>query len=126
MAAAAHRLSLLAGATVFVVAGFLAADTVATIRRVGLTGTRPPLPVLQTILRVLIAFAAPALWRVFHDSLERLALLIAAAAAASTALYGFGLRSAGLSAFRLLSHLAAYALIMLVAGRRAGRSLSVS
>jgi len=49
--------------------------------------------------------------------LERVTLLMGAAAAGSSALYGLGLRSAALSAFRLLSHLAAYALAMIVAGR---------
>jgi hypothetical protein len=47
---------------------------------------------------------------------ERIALLTAAVAASSTALYVIGLRSAELSAFRLLSHLAAYALVMFCCG----------
>lgn len=86
--------------------------------RVGLFGLRPPLSVFHTFLRILIAVVALALLYVFRCLLERIALLTAAAAASSTALYGIGLRSAGLSAFRFLSHLAAYALVMVVAGRK--------
>jgi hypothetical protein len=100
----------------FLVSGFLGADTVATMTRVGLFGLRPPLSLLQTVLRIVIVVVALALLSVLRSRLERIALLIGAAAS-STALYGVGLRSAGLSAFRLLSHLAAYALIMVVAGR---------
>ena len=113
---AKKRLTALAWAAVFLVSGFLGGDTVATMRRVGLFGLRPPPSVLHAALRILIAAAALALLYVFQGLLERTALLVAASAAGSTALYGFGLRSAGLSAFRLLSHLAAYALLMSVAG----------
>jgi hypothetical protein len=105
-----------AWAAVFLVSGFLGSDTVVTMTHVGLFGLRPPLSVFHTVLRILIAVAALALLFAFQNRVERIALLLAAAAASSTALYGVGLRSAGLSAFRLLSHLAAYALIMFVAG----------
>src|SRR5215469_2623074 len=110
-------LTALVWAVFFLVSGFLGAGTVATMTRVGLFGLRPPLSLLQTVLRIVIVVVALALLSVLRSRLERIALLIAAAAASSTALYGVGLRSAGLSAFRLLSHLAAYALIMVVAGR---------
>src|SRR5262245_48837596 len=103
------QLMALAYAAFLVGSGFGAVDTVATIQRVGLFGARPPLSPAHTLLRVLIIVVALALLRVFHANLERLTLVVAAAAASSSALYGFGLRSAGLSAFRLLSHLAAYA-----------------
>ena len=103
---------------VFLVAGLLAGGTIFTMTRVGLFGPRPPLSVFHTAIRILIAVIALALLSVFQDHLERIALLMAAAAASSTALYGLGMRSAGLSAFRLLSHLAAYTLIMFVAGRK--------
>jgi hypothetical protein len=112
------RLTASAWVAVLVVSGFLEGDTIATLTRVGLFASRPPLPIFHTVLRILIVVAAVALWYVFQGLLERIALLLAAAAAGSTALYGIGLRSAGLSAFRLLSHLAAYACILLVASRR--------
>lgn len=112
------RLTVLAWVSVFLVSGFLVADTIVTMTRVGLFGLRPPLPVFQTVIRILLVVIALALLYVFQGRLERVTLLIAAAAASSTALYGIGLRSAGLSAFRLLSHLAAYVLIMFVAGRK--------
>jgi hypothetical protein len=114
---ARNRLAALAWLAVFLVSGFLEVETVATILRVGLVGERPPLSITQTLLRILIAVVALVLLYAVHRILERIALLMAAAAAASTALYGFGVRSAGLSAFRLLSHLAVYVLIVFVAGR---------
>ena len=117
------RLIALAWAAVFLVSGFLGGDTVVTMTRVGLFGPRPPLSVFHTALRILIVVVALVLLYVFQDRLERIALLIAVAAASSTALYGIGLRSALLSAFRLVSHLAAYALIMSIAGRRAAITL---
>jgi len=110
------RLTTLAWTTVFLVAGFLGGDTVATIMPVGLFGLRPPLSLVHTVLRILIVILALALLYVFNGLLERIALVMAAAAASSSALYGIGLRSAGLSAFRLLSHLAAFTLVMFVAG----------
>jgi hypothetical protein len=115
-APARNWLIALAWAIVLVVAGILEGETVATIERVGLVGARPPLPALQTGLRVAILIVVLILVRKFRRTLERVTLLVAAAAAGSTALYGIGLRSAWLSAFRLLSHLAAYALIMFLAG----------
>jgi len=109
------RLIALAWVAVFLVSAFLAIETIDTIEQVGLFGARPPLSLAQTILRILIGAALLLLLRVFESALERTSLLVAAAAAGSTALYGFGLRSAGLSAFRLLSHLAAYTLFTYVA-----------
>jgi hypothetical protein len=114
---ARYRLTALAWAAVFSVSGFLSGETIATIVRDGLVGTRPPLSLFHAVLRILIVIVALMLIFVFHSILERIVLLAAAAAAGSSALYGFGLRSAGLSAFRLLSHLAAFALLMLLAGR---------
>ena len=118
---AGNRLIALAWGAVFLISEFLAIQTITTMQRVGLVGARPPVPVLQAVIRILIAIVALALWYVFRNVLERIALLTAAAAASSTALYGFGLRSPGLSAFRLLSHLVAYALVMLVVGRMVTR-----
>src|ERR1700722_1212641 len=106
------RLTGVAWAAVLLVSGFMEAETVATMRRVGLFGARPPLSLTHTAIRILIVIVALALLYVFRRVLDRIALLIAAAAAGSSALYGFGLRSAALSAFRVLSHFAAYALVM--------------
>jgi hypothetical protein len=111
-----RTLTALSWAAAFLVSAFLEGETVVTVVRVGLFGTRPPLTVFQTVLHVLIALLALALWPLFRGRLERITLVIAAAASSSTALYGIGLRSAGLSAFRLLSHLCVYALITAVAG----------
>lgn len=113
-----RRKTALAWVAVLLISGFLGVDAIVTMMRVGLFGPRPPLSVFHTVLRVLIVVGALALLYVFQGRLERLALLIAGAAATSTALYGVGLRSTLLSAFRFLSHLAAYALIMFVAGRK--------
>ena len=115
---ARHRLTALAWVAVFLISGFLASGTIETMRHVGLFGTRPPLPVAQTVLRILIIAIALGLLCVFRNAVDRMTLLVVAAAAGSTALYGLGYRSAGLSAFRLLSHLAAYALAMVVASRK--------
>ena len=123
---AKHRIATAGWVAVFLVAAFLAGDTVTTIGRMGLIGARPPLSLPQTILRMVIVVVTLALCSVFHSILERITLGIAAAAAASSALYGFGVRSAGLSAFRLVSHLIAYALIMYVAGRNALSRDSIS
>jgi hypothetical protein len=115
---ARHRFTALAWIAVFLFTVFLESETIETMRRVGLFGTRPPLRVTQTVIRLLIFVVAMGLVRFFRDVLDRMALLMVAAAAGSTALYGLGYRSAGLSAFRLLSHLAAYGLVMVFAGRR--------
>jgi hypothetical protein len=116
---ARHRLTALGWVAVFLISGFLACETIETMLRVGLFGTRPPLPVAQTALRILIIAVALGFLCFFRSALDRMMLLVVAAAAGSTALYGLGYRSAGLSAFRLLSHLAAYALVMVVASRKA-------
>ena len=108
---------MLAWFVVMVVAALLVVETVAEILRVGLTGTRPPLSAFQTSLRIVLGVGAIALlgWR--RHVLERATLLVGAAAACSSALYGFGMRSLALSAFRLLSHLVTYVLAMAVARR---------
>jgi hypothetical protein len=111
------RLTLLAWVAVLIVSGFLAVDTALAIQRIGLTGTRPELSVLQTGLRIAIVVGALGLLSVCRNSLQRITLLMGAAAAGSSALYGLGLSSPALSAFRLLAHLAAYGLAMIVAGR---------
>jgi hypothetical protein len=82
------RLIALAWVAAFLVSGFLGGDSVVTMTRVGLFGQRPPLPVFHTVLRILIVVVALALLYVFQGRLERIALLVAAAAASSTALYG--------------------------------------
>jgi hypothetical protein len=115
---ARHRLTALAWVAVFLISGFLANETIETMRHVGLFGTRPPLPVAQTVLRILIIAVALGSCAFFQSALDRMTLLVVAGAAGSTAIYGLGYRSAGLSAFRLLSHLAAYALVMVVASRK--------
>jgi hypothetical protein len=99
----------------------LAAGTISTILHTGLTGARPPISLAATLLRALMVFAALSLLSTFRRPLERVTLLIAAAAALCTTLYGFGIRSPLLSAARLALHLAAYVLLMLVAARRATR-----
>ena len=111
------RLIRLGWVAVLVASGVLAVDAALAIWRIGLTGTRPELSVLQTGLRIAIVVGALGLLSICRTNLERVTLLTGAAAAGSSALYGLGLRSPALSAFRLLSHLAAYALAMIVAGR---------
>lgn len=112
------RFTALVCVAVFLVSGFLASETIGTMQRVGLFGTRPPLPVTQTVLRFLIVVVALGLLWFSRSVLDRVTLFVAAAAAGSTALYGLGYRSTALSAFRLLLHLAAYALVMVVASRK--------
>jgi hypothetical protein len=111
------RLTWLAWVAVLIASGLLAADTAFAIQRIGLTGTRPALSVLQTGFRIALVVGALGLFPAFRHRWERITLLMGAAAAGSSALYGLGLRSPALSAFRLLSHLAAYALAIIVAGR---------
>jgi len=118
---ARDRVFAVGWAAAFLISSYLEYGTIVKIRSVGLTGPRAPVPPLQTALHVLMALAALALMLVFRSRLERIMLVTAAAASASTALYGFGGRSDMLSGFRLLSHLAAYALIMVVSVRRVGR-----
>lgn len=115
---ARRRFIALAWVAVFLISGSLAGETIETLRRVGLFGTRPSLPMTQTVLRILILAVALGLLRFSRSVLDLLTLLVVAAAAGSTALYGLGYRSSVLSAFRLLSHLAAYVLVMVVASRK--------
>jgi hypothetical protein len=120
---AGNRLALLAWVAVFGAAVILVLQTAAQIHRIGLVGARPSLSAFQTCLRIVIVVAAVVLAYLRRGLLERVTLLVGAAAAGSSALYGFGLRSPALSAFRLLSHLAAYALAAIAAGRLASRAL---
>jgi hypothetical protein len=106
----------LAWCAVLIAAIVLAMGTARQIADAGLTGVRPPLPAAQIALRIAIVVGAIGLWRLFRHPLERATLVVGAAAAGSSALFGFGLRSAFLSAFRLLSHLAAYMLAAACAG----------
>ena len=109
-------------AVVFGLALFLELATVTTIARVGLTGDRPPLPAFQTGIRVVLGVGALVFVAIRRDVWERVTGVLGAAAAGSTTLYGFGLRSPALSEFRLLSHLALYALAAIVAARVLSRS----
>jgi TRAP-type C4-dicarboxylate transport system permease small subunit len=104
-----HRLSLVGWAAILIASAWLAVGTVAQMLSVGLFGQRPPLTSFDTGLRIVIVAGAVTLCCVRRDALERVTLIAGAAAAGSSALYGFGMRSPGLSAFRLLSHLVAYA-----------------
>jgi hypothetical protein len=113
----ATRLSLIGWALILLASAWLAVGTVAQILTVGLFGQRPPLAPFDTGLRIVIVAGAVALFYFRRDAFERVTLIAGAAAAGSSALYGFGMRSPGLSAFRLLSHLAAYTLAAIAAGR---------
>jgi hypothetical protein len=97
------RLVLSFWVVVLIVATALAVETAGQILRVGFFGTRPPLSMLQTGLRVVFVVVAISLLPVTHHTLDRAALIVGAAAAGSSVLFGLGLRSAVLSAFRLLS-----------------------
>jgi len=99
------------------VAAVLTAQTAMYIALNGLVAVRPPLSTFQTGLRVFLALGALIPLFIRRDVLERVTLIIGAAAASSTALYGLGVRSSFLSAFRLLSHLAVYLLAVVVAWR---------
>ena len=112
-----QRIAPLFWIVVLVAASMLAVDTAMFILRSGLVADRPPLPVAQTVLRIAIVAGAVVFMFIRRDALERLTLLTAAAAAGSSMLFGFGVRSPLLSAFRLVSHLAAYALAAIVAAR---------
>ena len=116
---AMRRLIAVGWVALVLISGLLAGETIETLRRVGLFGARPPLPAAQTVVRILIMAAALGLLRKFRSALDRTTLLLVAVAGGSTAIFGLGYRSAGLSAFRLLSHVAAYALVMVVASRKA-------
>ena len=116
---AMRRLIAVGWVALVLISGLLAGETIETLRRVGLFGARPPLPAAQTVVRILILAAALGLLRKFRSALDRTTLLLVAVAGGSTAIFGLGYRSAGLSAFRLLSHVAAYALVMVVASRKA-------
>jgi hypothetical protein len=77
--------------------------------RFGLT-PRPPLSLLQTVVRFAGVAFASILLLYRRDWLERAALLSAIVAAGSSALFGLGFRSTTLDFIRLLFHFVAYAL----------------
>jgi hypothetical protein len=93
------------------------ADTAQLILDIGLTGARPPLSTADTALRIVLCAGALGWFYFRRDVLERVTTITGAAAAGSSMLYGFGLRSPALSAFRLVSHLILYALVVVVATR---------
>lgn len=93
-------------------------NTTRFILMAGLYAERPPLPWAHTALRFAIIVGSMVITFVARDRFLRATVLIAAVAAASTALFGLGLRSAPLSAFRLISHLVAYILIITLAIRK--------
>ena len=114
-----------AGWMAIVAAGmFMTADTLNIINAIGLVGERPPLSSLQTGLRAVLIAGAIVLLKTFRHPLERSALVMAIAAAGSSFLYGMGMRSPALSAFRLISHLVMYLLVAIAAGRLVRASTS--
>lgn len=76
--------------------------------RFGLT-PRPPLSLLQTVLRFALVTGALVLFPFRRDWIERTTLLWAIVAAGSSALFGLGFRSTTLDIVRLLFHFVAYA-----------------
>ena len=77
--------------------------------RFGLT-PRPPLSLLQTLVRFSAVAFALILLLYRRDWIERAAFLCAIVAAGSSALFGLGFRSTTLDIVRLLFHFVAYAL----------------
>jgi hypothetical protein len=71
---------------------------------------RPPLSLLQTVVRFAAVAFALILFLYRRDWIERAALLSAIVAAGSSALFGLGFRSTTLDFIRLLLHFVAYAL----------------
>lgn len=116
-----NRLVVVMWTVVFGLAVWLTIETVTTIANVGLTGDRPPLPAFQTALRVVFGAGGLVFFAIRRDPWERVTGILGAAAAGSTTLFGFGFRSPALSAFRLLSHLALFALAAIVAARALSR-----
>ena len=112
-----REVAAVAWLVVLIAAMGLALTTAGQIQEIGLTGPRPPLSTAQTALRIVLVVGAIAFLFLRRHPLERVALVVGALAAGSSALYGFGLRSPFLSAFRLLSHLALYVLASIVAAR---------
>jgi len=100
---------------VFLAAVVLTAQTTMYILQNGLVAARPDLSAVQTMLRVALVAGATAFLFVRRRAIERTALITGIAAAGSSALFGFGLRSPFLSAVRLLSHLVLYVLAAIVA-----------
>src|SRR5262245_30243681 len=102
---------------VLVAAIGLALTTIGQIQEIGLTGPRPPLSAAETALRIALVLGAVAFVFLRRHPLERVTLIVGALAAGSSALFGFGMRSPLLSAFRLLSHLVLYMLATVCAAR---------
>ena len=102
---------------VLVVALSLTAQATIYILQNGLVAARPPLSAAQTSLRLFLMVGALSFLALRRDLLERATLIVAVIAAASAALFGFGLRSPALSAVRLVSHLVLYAFAAVVAWR---------
>jgi hypothetical protein len=75
--------------------------------RFGLT-PRPPLSLLQTVLRLALVALALILLLYRRDWIERTALLCAVVAAGSSALFSLGFRSTTLDIIRLLFHFIGY------------------
>ena len=97
--------------SVLLLAIFCAAGAVWTAYwslRFGLT-PRPPLSLLQTVLRFAVVALALILLLYRRDWIERTALLCAIVAAGSSALFGLGFRSTTLDIIRLLFHFIGYA-----------------
>ena len=117
-----NRLVVVMWLVVLGLAVWLTIETVMTIATVGLTGDRPPLPAFQTGLRIVFGAGGLVFFAIRRDAWERVTGILGAAAAGSTTLFGFGWRSPALSAFRLLSHLALFALAAIVAGRALSRA----
>ena len=71
---------------------------------------RPPLSGFQIMLRLVAICVAAFLWWQRRDAIERVALSCAIIAAASSALFGFGVNSPTLQVMRLLFHFLAYSI----------------
>jgi hypothetical protein len=84
--------------------------------RFGLT-PRPPLPPLQTALRIAIVTLAFVLLWSRREAMERIALACTIVAAGASALFGLGLRSTVNDAVRLLFHFFAYLLGAMLCAR---------
>ena len=112
-----NRVIGLAWLAILVVAILLTLQAAAYIAQAGLVAARPPLSPAQTALRIALGAGAGVVWVIRRHMIERVTLAMAVVAAASSALFGFGIRSPLLAAVRILSHLALYALAAVVAWR---------
>jgi hypothetical protein len=71
---------------------------------------RPPLSGFQILLRLVVICVAAILFWQRRDRIERVALSCAIVAAASSALFGFGVNSTTLQVVRLLFHFLGYSI----------------